>query len=278
MRRVLLLVTVTWAALLLAGVLCAQGAEPALPEGFAVCQAFGNKAPGEAGFRIVHQETGLELVWVPGGKFKLGAEHSRPDEAPMCEVEMPGHWIGRTEVTVAQWRKVMGKVIYSETNSEGDDHPMVMVKWDDCKAFCEKLGLRLPSELEWEYTARGPENRVYPWGKEWNADLLVWPATRWRFNDSRTAPVGSFPKGVSWCGAFDLAGNVAEWCADWYRINVYQGYKTGDLSPPKYGTRRVVRGGSWEAGNPRVFRGYSRSFRAPEDRSNRVGFRVARSA
>jgi len=278
MRRVLLLVTVTWAALLLAGVLCAQGAEPAVPEGFAVCKALGSKAPGEAGFRVVHQETGLELVWVPAGRFKLGAERSRPDERPVCDVEMPGYWVGHTEVTVTQWRKVMGKVIHPEANAEGGDHPMVMVIWDDCKAFCEKLGLRLPSELEWEYAARGPESRVYPWGKDWNADPLLWPATRWRLNGRHTAPVGSFPKGVSWCGAFDMAGNVAEWCADWYRTSVYARYKTGDLSPPKYGTRRVVRGGSWEAGNPRVFRAYSRSLRAPEDRSNCVGFRVARSA
>ena len=276
MRGVLRVGALIGAALLVAGAAFAQTADFTIPDGWTVSTANKSK-PGEAGYRIEHKDSGLELVYVLPGKSKMGTLKGRPDEMPVFDAEVAGFWIGRTEVTVGQWRKVMGKVAWPPANTEGDNHPIVMVMWNECKAFCDKLGLRLPGEIEWEYAARGPENRVYPWGNDFDARALLWPMTRFMFGDSHTAPVGSFPKGISWCGALDMAGNVREWCADLYDPDVCQRYATGDLKPPEYGSRRVVRGGSWFGGNERVFRGYARAFRAPEDRTDDLGFRIAKS-
>jgi len=99
---------------------------------------------------------GGKLVWVPVGKFMMGSnEYS--DEKPVHEVELDGFWIGKTEVTVGQWRSVMGSV--PSSNTHGDSHPVVRVSWNNCEEFCRKVGLSLPTEAQWEYAARGLESR-----------------------------------------------------------------------------------------------------------------------
>jgi formylglycine-generating enzyme required for sulfatase activity len=108
---------------------------------------------------------GITLIWVPGGSFRMGSSSDgEADEKPVHRVELAGFWISRTEVTVAQWRSVMGRV--PEGNVGNDDHPVVCVSWSDCVEFCRKAGLNLPTEAQWEYAARGPESLRYPWGNE----------------------------------------------------------------------------------------------------------------
>ena len=107
---------------------------------------------------------------------------------------------------------------------------------------------RLPTEAEWEITARGIESNLWPWGKQWDADRCNNTEPDDRFG--RTTPVGMYPHGASPCSALDMAGNTWEWCLDWFSENEYQSQAdafqpTLDPCGPTNGQARGVRGGSW---------------------------------
>ena len=241
-----------------------------LPEGWQVSPD-NTKEVGEAGYEAV-TPSGLVMVWVPGGSFMMGSNYHRDDEQPLHEVELDGFWVGKTEVTVAQWRAVIGSV--PEYNDQGDDHPVVVVDWNGCKEFCGKVGLELLTEAQWEYAAGGPENRRYPWGNEWDPKRLCCSDNRGP--GGKTFPVGSFPEGASWCGALDMAGNVWEWCADRYEWDYYRQSPPRNPTGPATGTYRVVRGGSWNGGFPRYLRCAYRKGDDPGRRRGFQGFRCAR--
>ena len=219
---------------------------------------------------------GQTLVWVPTGSFMMGGT-SCDHEKPIHEVTVYGFWMGRCEVTNAQYQAfctATGRPFPAGSN-QGDDHPVVSVSWDDAKAYCERYGYALPTEAQWEYGARGPDSSAYPWGDTWDLNRCCnydnkGPA-------GRTYPVGSFPTGASWCGALDMAGNVWEWCADWYSATYYQ--VSPDLNPPgpETGACRVVRGGAWN-----YYYYYCRTFTRdayyPTGTFNYYGFRVSRGS
>ena len=240
---------------------------------------------------VRHQQSGIELVWVPGGSFRMGSDRAdidrlwqqhawdvelkehATDEQPAHQVELDGFWLGRTEVTVGEWRRVMGSVP-GEPDVWDDTHPVVEVSWEDCEAFCRRVGLVLPTEAEWEYAARGPAGYEYPWGDRWDASLCQSGEDRHGY--ARTAPAGSYPQGASWCGALDPAGNVWEWCRDWYDRGFYVTARAGQRNPECVDNAsglRVVRGGSLL----QAFgcRSAVRADLAPVYRGNLVGFRVA---
>jgi len=264
-----------------------------IPDGWTVSRA-DEAAEGQPGFRITHAASGLELVWVPGGTFRMGSDDGEEDEQPVHEVALGGYWIGRTEVTVAQYRAVMGsipdEVHGTVVNDQGDDRPVVALPQRWAVEFCGKLGLRLPTEAEWEYAARGPEDRLYPWGNEWDPARLCW--NEFGEQDRRPMPVGSFPEGASWCGALDMAGNVWEWCADWYDEDYYAvsprenptGPAAGrrvnmgfpDGSKHYWDPRIVTRGGCCANADPHYFRGSMRCS-DPSAWHYTLGFRVARA-
>ena len=123
--------------------------------------------------------------------------------------------LGQREVTVAEYaecvraRRCPGLPANMGCNSgrlDRGDHPVNCVRWSEARAYCEWTGARLCSEAEWEYAARGPESRAYPWGNEWAADRCCWGGNLGP--ERRTLPVGSLTGGRSWCGAMDLVGNV----------------------------------------------------------------------
>ncbi|MFQ5811300.1 MAG: formylglycine-generating enzyme family protein [Armatimonadota bacterium] len=241
------------------------------------------RAGTHAGQEVVGP-AGIALVWVPGGTFLMGSTKEDfdwvadelgwiPDsynvEKPAHQVELGGFWLGKTGVTVAQWRAVVGDV--PPNNNLGEDHPVVRVSWQDCQEFCSKLGLSLPTEAQWEYAARGPERRQFPWGNEW--DRYKCCANGSPANSGRTAPVGSFPDGASWCGALDMAGNVWEWCADWYAGRYYEQSQRQNPTGPDRGSERVLRGGCWIQYYA-FCRSAGRYHHDPRIESDRCGFRV----
>ena len=278
--------SVVTAAVVLSGLAWAEEPAPEVPAG-CVAAVDNDLAPGQPGFPVRHEQTGIELVYVPAGTFPMGADDGEPDERPAHEVSVSGFWLGRTEVTVAQWRLVMGEVPAPDVDNLGDDHPVTVVFWDQARAFCAAAGLRLPTEAEWEYAAAGPEDHLYPWGNLWDEGKLQWNPDN--DPDRRTAPVGSFPEGASWCGALDMAGNVWEWCADHYDPGYY--VKSPPTDPPGPATEvpacvgmndgtkrtwtglRTIRGGCFRNHDPGYFRC---SMRSNDPFTNdTVGFRVA---
>jgi formylglycine-generating enzyme required for sulfatase activity len=271
----------------------------------------------------VNPKDGMDMVYIAPGEFTLGAsdaqidawlrEHPNDkreyfeDEQPQCRVNLPGYWLGRTEVTNGQYQRFV-----QATGHRAPDHwkggrvpsglesfPVVFVDWEDVRAYCEWAGGRLPSELEWEKAARGTDGRVFPWGdawgsqrcrnfelitgkryttiKKWMEDIGAWFASH-DWAREGPAAVGSYPAGASAHGCADMAGNVWEWCADWYKQEAYKRYARGDLTPPAKGEYRVLRGGSWYYVNPWFFRCAYRGSGRPDLRNCVLsfGFRCAR--
>jgi formylglycine-generating enzyme required for sulfatase activity len=222
----------------------------------------------------------MELVWVPGGTFTMGcggvwAGDCEGDEKPARQVEVGGFWMGRTEVTQAQWVAVMGS---DPSNHQGcDDCPVEQVSWNDAQGFIARLdpggveGLRLPTEAEWEYACRsGGREQTYCGGSD--PDRLAWYNGN---SGGETHPVGG--KTANGLGLYDMSGNVWEWTCSVY-ANPYDGSegRCENNKHAKEAPLRAVRGGSWGNG-PWFVRAASRYWSRPGDRNVRSGFRLART-
>jgi formylglycine-generating enzyme required for sulfatase activity len=260
---------------------------------------------------------GMTMVYVPAGQFEMGSDDDSVDYAmqlcselsdrcqrrwyedqqPAHTVALDGFWIDKYEVTNAQYQKCVeagecqtptmcnwGQPTYGEADKA--DHPAVCVDWQGAQDYCEWAGRRLPTEAEWEYAARGPAGNVFPWGDTFDGTLANscdtnctqdWKYTGYDDGYAQTAPVGSYPDGVSWCGAEDMAGNVWEWVSDWYDSDYYRISPTENPGGPSSGEHRVARGGSWRDGSNgelhlATFRYYPG---VPSLRTSNVGFRCA---
>ena len=262
----------------------------------------------------------MAMVYVPAGEFQMGSTGKQVDEAvakciqfaeiegctrerfererPLHAVSLDGYWIDRTEVTNGQYHRCVQAGACSEPsdrsshthdayygNSAYDDYPVVMVSWYQAADYCAWAGARLPTEAEWEYAARGPEDRVYPWGDTFDGTRLNYCDVNCQFEWADravddgyedTAPVGSFRGDTSWCGAMDMAGNVCEWAADWFSEDTYSLSPSSNPTGPPSAENRVVRGGSWYY-RPTGVRTASRGRFAPDVVYVTNGFRCARS-
>jgi formylglycine-generating enzyme required for sulfatase activity len=219
------------------------------------------------------------MIEIPAGPFVMGSDEGDPDEAPAHEVELPAFQIDQFEVTNAQFARFVEEMNY-QTDAEKagigswrdfakdkDNHPVVKVGWNDAQAFCAWAGKRLPAEAEWEKAAQGDDRRLYPWGDEWDAKSANVKESGFR----GTTAVGSFATGASPYGVMDMAGNVWEWTADWYKA--YPGSVTQD---EYFGERfRVLRGGGWfdEAAQVRTT---NRSSSVETAANDDIGFRCAK--
>ncbi|MBI2503027.1 MAG: SUMF1/EgtB/PvdO family nonheme iron enzyme [Candidatus Latescibacteria bacterium] len=226
---------------------------------------------------------GRSQVLVPAGSFIMGSTEGSAAEAPAHLVALEAYYIDQYEVTVGQYRACVEEGACEEPvdaslcnwqGAVGDNHPINCIRWAQAQAYCEWAGLRLPTEAEWEKAARGADGRTYPWGEDFDRDKANYADNGFM---QRTRPVGSYPDGRSPYGAYDLAGNVYEWVADWYEPNYYPTSPSSDPQGPDSGSQRVLRGGSWWF-EPHQMRSFHREPYHPADTDIDIGFRCARSA
>ena len=221
-------------------------------------------------------QDGAEMVYVPAGEFLMG-EDEDSDGGRQRRVYLDAYWIDRNLVTVAQYRKfcqATGREMPRAPSWEWkDNHPIVNVTWEDAAAYAAWAGKRLPTEAEWEKAARGPDGRQYPWGNEWDPSRC---ASSVGGRLTSTQPIGSYPQGASPYGCLDIAGNVSEWCADWYQADYYRSAPDRNPLGPSSGDQRVLRGGCWFNGIPEDFRCAHRGGYYPGTTGSNFGFRCAR--
>jgi len=210
------------------------------------------------------------MVYLEGGSFLMGSTAS-PDEAPEFEVNVESFFMDIHPVTTGEYGEFLAATgrpepeFWGKSDFSGEDQPVVGVSWEDASAYAAWAGKQLPTEAQWEFAARGKENRRYPWGDESPdsikcnyGDFLNMPSIRGMHEE------GATPDGIQ-----DLAGNVSEWTADTYIY--YADVLEGKEARPGE-TRRIVRGGSW-ASPAGELRCSARKGLFPESRLNTVGFR-----
>lgn len=235
------------------------------------------------------QEEGMVLV--PAGEFIMGTDKTKEkeippaygfrkppyeDEKPQRKVFLKAFYIDKYEVTHAQYRKFIEATKYKAPdnwkngyNPAWNNYPVVNVSWEDAKAYCQWCKKRLPTEQEWEKSARGTDGRKFPWGNEYDPK---------KANNSQKglSLAGLFKEDVSPYGVYDLGGNVMEWTTDWYKP--YTGNK--DEDPDFEKNYKVIRGGSWGGiGHYNIsyyIRAACRNYAKPKDKFNDVGFRCAK--
>ena len=206
------------------------------------------------------------MVLVPEGFYASGSNEYN-DERPSREIYLDTFYIDKFEVTQKEFKKIM-KVNPSEFR--GESLPVDRVNWYQARDYCNKSGKRLPTEAEWEKSARFGSYSKYYWGEE--ADNSY--AWHWDNSGRKTHPVGE--KKPNKLGLYDTAGNVWEWTADWYDQNYYQKRSSRNPKSPFNGKHRVLRGGSFmdKPGGLRVTR---RNWDLPSSKFKNFGFRCAKN-
>jgi serine/threonine-protein kinase len=241
---------------------------------------------------------GAPMVLIPAGEFQMGDhfDEGGEDERPVHTVYLDAFYIDKYEVTNELYARFLNE-IGSVKDEEGhllididseycliefaggryrpkpgyEKHPVVEVSWWGAVAYAKWAGKRLPTEAEWEKAARGGlVGKRYPWGDEISHDMANYWDPGGRDRWEMTSPVGSFPP--NGYGLYDMAGNVWEWCADWYDENYYSRSPRRNPKGPESGEFRVVRGGSWGNG-PNNLRVAIRISYVPSYTTDHVGFR-----
>jgi formylglycine-generating enzyme required for sulfatase activity len=218
---------------------------------------------------VIQRFNNVQMVLVPAGCFMMGSAIGADAERPVHEqCFYEPFWIDQYEVSNDQfgsWRYF-----------DGDNRPRVGITWFEAQAYCERRGARLPTEREWEYAARGPDNLLYPWGNQILEDYALYDMT----SNFQTGEVDAYQKGVSWVGAYQMSGNVWEWVSSLYwgypyretdgREEIPQDITQADTRP------RGVRGGSWFT-HAQNLRATFRGGEVPTTSTDKIGFRCARS-
>ena len=261
----------------------------------------------------------MDMVFVPAGEFSMGSDREMAkyaqqlcresggdmaiatckfaifaDEQPAHLVNLDSFWLDKTEISNRQYRMCVevGVCVQPPLNSSFsrekyydnpvyEDYPVVNVDFFMASTYCSWADARLPTEKEWEYSARGMENLIFPWGNTFEKSRLNYcdvgcdGLSDSTFNDGYpdTAPVGAFPSGASWVGAVDMAGNVREWVSDTYTY-----YQTGvvvNQSGMDTEELHIPRGGSWYD-KPDDVRSANRGGELPDYFRHNLGFRCAK--
>ncbi|HZR78986.1 MAG TPA: formylglycine-generating enzyme family protein [Chthoniobacterales bacterium] len=232
---------------------------------------------------------GGTMIFVPSAQFSMGSEseEAAPNERPVRQITLSRFYISRYLITNAEYEQFDRSHKTKRAAGAGDRHPVVYVSYLDAVKFCQWLSTRerrkyrLPTEAEWEYAAKGSDNRKYPWGNhDGRGDLanfadkntvFAWSDREIDDGYPESSPVGAFPLGASPFGIEDMAGNVWEWCLDYFEL-----YRAGAKTNPRganSGTKRIHRGGSWKSRFSSL-RTTARSSNVPGFLCNDLGFRI----
>lgn len=269
------------------------------------------------GCTVPAEESPEDMVFFNGGTVMIGAENAMPNEAPVFKAEVKPFYIDKSPVTVAEFRQFVQETGYiTEAEKFGnsavffpgsgrwkliegahwvmpfgkdgpeaiDDHPVTQVSWNDAKAYAEWKNRRLPTEIEWEFAAKGGEDtkNIFSWGNELKENG-VYKANVWQGKFPirnlkedgfmYTSPVGAFGKTKT--GLTDMGGNVWEWTSSTYKL--YEGNPKSFQVNPR---QKVIRGGSFLCEKD-VCYGYrvsARQFNSMESATFHMGFRTAKDA
>ena len=239
-----------------------------------------------------------EMILIPAGKFTMGTDDvdasgksqefgfNEPlylNEQPQREIDVGAYYMDKYEVSNGQfvaYLRALGKFSEADINSlkdrlqlQQENLPVRNITWHKASEYCQFVGKRLPTEIEWEKAARGTDGREYPWGNDWNPERVNKGE-----GESDVMPVGSIESGKSPYGLYEMAGNVMEWTADWF-----EAYPGATYVSPNYGKKhKVARGESWGGVGhyviPHYFRVAYRFNYPPDQAFNDVGFRCAKDA
>ena len=232
---------------------------------------------------------GCPMLFISSSEFVMGSDdlNAAPNERPTTRVTLSCYYLSRYPVTNRDYEQFDPSHVRKRANGAGDSHPVVYVSSLDAIKFCawlttrERKKYRLPTEAEWEYAARGTDGRRYPWGNdEGRGDLANFADKNtvfaWSDRDiddgyPESSPVGAFPRGASPFGMEDMAGNVWEWCLDYFQD--YRGGHKVNPRGPTSGAKRVYRGGSWKS-RFKSLRATARNSNVPSFSCNDLGFRI----
>jgi len=244
---------------------------------------------------------GMELIKIPAGEFIMGSSDNDPDvndnEKPQRKIYLDEYYIGKYPVTNGEyykfildggyenpeywayegWEWLLDTEItepgcWRDSDYNALDQPVVGVTWYEADAFCRWFGGSLPTEAQWEKAARGTDGRKYPWGHT----ELDSTYANYADNVGNPTPVGKYEKGKSPYGCYDMAGNVWDWCEDWYDSDYYKNMPVRNPKNVTPRSLRVLRGGSWLF-DARYLRGaYRSNVITPSFRECDAGFRLSK--
>ncbi len=236
---------------------------------------------------------GVPMILIPAGPFLMGSNDGWPNERPEHTVMLNAYSIDQFEVTAGRYQKFIESskrnlppMWDDEVAQALSDHPAVGMTWTDAAAYCKWTDRRLPTEAEWEKAARGTDGRRYPWGHmQPFVDIANYNRGFWVSEAITLVPVNSGLEGMSVrhglkeggkssYGLFHMAGNAAEWVADWYDREYYQKSFNKNPTGLAIGEKRVIRGGSW-ADLPTALRVTARFSADPDFEDRTIGFRCA---
>lgn len=236
---------------------------------------------------------GVPMVLVPAGPFPMGVppgdRDGGRDEYPRHQVDLDAFYIDKYEMTNGQYGQFVKETSHRVPQNPKNParnlwqgslvteslakRPVINVDWHDAEAYCKWAGKRLPTEAEWEKAARGTDDRRFPWGNVEPTNKHLNFNQQW-IGEKTLMPVGSYETGKSPYGAYDMAGNVWEWVADWYDPMYYEKSPPKNPKGPETGTDKVLRSSSWAVETPLV-RIFTRVKSDPTIRNESTGFRCA---
>ena len=232
------------------------------------------------------------MIFIPGGSLMMGDQNGCADAKPEHKVTVAGFYIDPFEVTHAEYKEFIDATghpapfvdpeqylwakDYNWTNGTfpagKENHPVVLVCWDDAAAYAKWRGKRLPTEAEWEKASKGTQDLTFPWGNDWDAEKCNSRET----NRLASVVVTDFENDSSTDGVRNLAGNVWEWCADWYGKDYYRKSVSENPQGADRGATKVIRGGSWDTYGRERFQNSARESQFPSTKSYDIGFRCVK--